>query len=111
MEEKCYNQAITRTTGRDLWVMVVSSSPYEHMIGKPDVKYIANIHGNEAVGRELMLHLIHVRNYVKRWNFHVALLAMTSNTRAAVCPMQFSPPRIQCFMKGRFIRIRDLVRR
>jgi len=42
--------------------MVVSSSPYEHMIGKPDVKYIANIHGNEAVGRELMLHLIHVCN-------------------------------------------------
>lgn len=40
--------------------MVVSSSPYEHMIGKPDVKYVANMHGNEAVGRELMLHLIQV---------------------------------------------------
>lgn len=47
--------------GRDLWVMVVSSSPYEHMVGKPDVKYVANMHGNEAVSRELMLHLIHVR--------------------------------------------------
>lgn len=46
--------------GRDLWVMVVSSSPYEHMVGKPDVKYVANMHGNEAVSRELMLHLIHV---------------------------------------------------
>lgn len=46
--------------GRDLWVMVVSASPYEHMIGKPDVKYVANIHGNEAVGRELLLHLIQV---------------------------------------------------
>jgi len=41
--------------------MVVSASPYEHMIGKPDVKYVANMHGNEAVGRELMLHLIQVR--------------------------------------------------
>lgn len=40
--------------------MVVSASPYEHMIGKPDVKYVANMHGNEAVGREMMLHLIHV---------------------------------------------------
>lgn len=40
--------------------MVVSASPYEHMIGKPDVKYVANMHGNEAVGRELMLHLIQV---------------------------------------------------
>lgn len=46
--------------GRDLWVMVVSASPYEHMIGKPDVKYIGNIHGNEAVSKELLLHLIHV---------------------------------------------------
>jgi len=66
--------------------MVVSSSPYEHMIGKPDVKYIANIHGNEAVGRELMLHLIHVRNYAKRWNFHITLFAMTSNTCIAYVP-------------------------
>lgn len=41
--------------------MVVSTSPYEHMIGKPDVKYVSNMHGNEAVSRELMLHLIHVR--------------------------------------------------
>lgn len=40
--------------------MVVSASPYEHMLGKPDVKYVANIHGNEAVGRELLLHLIQV---------------------------------------------------
>lgn len=44
--------------GKDLWVMVVSSSPYEHMLGKPDVKYVGNIHGNEPVGRELLLHLI-----------------------------------------------------
>ena len=35
-----------------MWVMVVSRSPYEHMIGKPNVKYVANMHGNEAVGRE-----------------------------------------------------------
>ena len=43
--------------------MVVSASPYEHMIGKPDVKYVANIHGNEAVGRELLLHLIQVISF------------------------------------------------
>lgn len=49
-------------TGRDLWVMVVSVSPLQHMKGRPDVKYVANIHGNEAVSRELSLHLIEVTN-------------------------------------------------
>ena len=43
-----------------MWVMVVSSSPFQHMKGKPDVKYVANIHGNEAVSREMALHLIEV---------------------------------------------------
>ncbi|CAG9836901.1 unnamed protein product [Diabrotica balteata] len=70
--------------GRDLWVMVVSASPYEHMIGKPDVKYIANMHGNEAVSRELMLQLIHylVTNYSSdsyiRW--------LLDNTRIHIMP-------------------------
>lgn len=49
------------TSGRELWVMVVSSSPYQHIVGQPNVKYVANMHGNEAVGREMLLHLIEVR--------------------------------------------------
>lgn len=61
--------------------MVVSASPYEHMIGKPDVKYIGNIHGNEPVGKEMLLHLIqylvssystdpYIRWYVSEyWNY------------------------------------------
>jgi len=55
--------------------MVVSSSPYEHMIGKPDVKYVANMHGNEAVGRELMLHLIQVTNtyLVTIWVYDITM--------------------------------------
>lgn len=48
-------------SGRELWVMVVSSSPYQHIVGQPNVKYVANMHGNEAVGREMLLHLIEVR--------------------------------------------------
>lgn len=62
--------------GRDLWVMVVSSSPYEHIIGKPDVKYVANIHGNEAVGRELMLHLIEVSYFRVYFFIHYCSLLL-----------------------------------
>ncbi|XP_043465878.1 carboxypeptidase M isoform X2 [Leptopilina heterotoma] len=70
--------------GRDLWVMVVSSSPYEHMIGKPDVKYVANIHGNEAVGRELMLHLIHL--LVTNYNVDPFITWLLNNTRIHILP-------------------------
>ncbi|XP_037005981.2 carboxypeptidase M isoform X1 [Artibeus jamaicensis] len=44
--------------GRNLWVLVVGRSPKEHRIGIPEFKYVANMHGDETVGRELMLHLI-----------------------------------------------------
>ncbi|XP_064292398.1 carboxypeptidase D isoform X3 [Plodia interpunctella] len=70
--------------GRDLWVMVVSASPYEHMIGKPDVKYVANIHGNEAVGRELLLHLI--QYLVTSYNTDPYIKWLLDNTRIHLMP-------------------------
>uniref|UniRef100_A0A0A9Y9I8 Carboxypeptidase M n=2 Tax=Lygus hesperus TaxID=30085 RepID=A0A0A9Y9I8_LYGHE len=70
--------------GRDLWVMVVSASPYEHMIGKPDVKYVANMHGNEAVGRELMLHLI--QYLVNNYNTDSYVKWLLDNTRIHILP-------------------------
>ncbi len=54
------------------------------MLGKPDVKYVGGIHGNEAVGRELLLHLIQyfVTNYHKdsyvKW--------LLENTRIHILP-------------------------
>ncbi|XP_028171649.1 carboxypeptidase D isoform X2 [Ostrinia furnacalis] len=70
--------------GRDLWVMVVSASPYEHMIGKPDVKYVANIHGNEAVGRELLLHLI--QHLVTSYDTDAYVKWLLDNTRIHLMP-------------------------
>lgn len=70
--------------GRELWVMLVTNDPLDEPILKPNVKYVANMHGNEAVGRELMLHLIshlvnnyHSDNYV-RW--------LLNNTRIHIMP-------------------------
>ncbi|XP_037920514.1 carboxypeptidase M isoform X2 [Hermetia illucens] len=70
--------------GRDLWVMVVSSSPYEHMIGKPDVKYVGNIHGNEPVGRELLLHLIEY--FVTNYHTDPYVKWLLDNTRIHILP-------------------------
>lgn len=70
--------------GRDLWVMVVSSSPYEHMLGKPDVKYIGNIHGNEAVGREILLHLI--QYLITSYTTDPYIKWLLDNTRIHILP-------------------------
>ncbi|KAG9342631.1 hypothetical protein JZ751_016068, partial [Albula glossodonta] len=43
---------------RDLWVLVLGKYPNEHKIGIPEFKYVGNMHGNEVVGRVLLLHLI-----------------------------------------------------
>lgn len=70
--------------GRELWVMVVSDQPDRHEAGEPEFKYIANMHGNEVVGRELLLNLMDVlcRQYKKSDR----LTKLVDNTRMHFMP-------------------------
>ena len=55
---KVYNLSETSWGGRELWVIQISTDVnQERSELKPMFKYVANMHGNEAVGRELLLAL------------------------------------------------------
>ncbi|XP_017272724.1 inactive carboxypeptidase-like protein X2 isoform X2 [Kryptolebias marmoratus] len=44
--------------GREILAMIISGNPTEHEIGEPEFRYTAGLHGNEAVGREMILLLM-----------------------------------------------------
>merc|ERR1712038_656767 len=54
---RLYTLSETSVNGVPLYVLEFTDRPGKHELMGPEMKFIANMHGNEVLGRELLLHL------------------------------------------------------
>ncbi|KAF2900813.1 hypothetical protein ILUMI_05352 [Ignelater luminosus] len=83
--------------GRNLYVLVLGNTPLKHMPGKPEFKYIANMHGNEVVGRELLLLLI--KYLCENYGTDERVTHILNTTRVHIMP-SMNPDGYEISMEG-----------
>ncbi|KAL8561644.1 hypothetical protein ACOMHN_001376 [Nucella lapillus] len=91
VNEKCpeitrlYNLSETSVQGRELIVIEMTEEPGKHVAKKPEFKYVGNMHGNEVVGKEMLLRLVvYLCEEYRRDNNLVVFLLR--NTRLHIMP-------------------------
>ncbi|KOC66182.1 Carboxypeptidase D [Habropoda laboriosa] len=70
--------------GHQLYVMEITENPGKHSRDKPEVKYIGNMHGNEVVGREILLLLL--KYLCENFENDIRVTKILKNIRLHVLP-------------------------
>ncbi|XP_046918192.2 LOW QUALITY PROTEIN: carboxypeptidase D [Dermatophagoides farinae] len=78
-------------------VLEISDQPGVHEPGEAEIKLIANIHGNEVVGRELLLHLID--HLLSTYHSNSSTRSLVDNLRIHIVPT-INPDGYEDAMEG-----------
>ncbi|XP_076629152.1 carboxypeptidase D svr [Colletes latitarsis] len=70
--------------GRQMYVMEITENPGKHSANKPEVKYIGNMHGNEVVGKEILLLLL--KYLCENYGSNNRVTSILKNVRLHVLP-------------------------
>lgn len=71
--------------GKRLVAMEITDNPGVHELLEPEFKYIGNMHGNEVVGREMLL--LFLDNLCSEYNYgNKTVQQLVNNTRIHVLP-------------------------
>ncbi|KAG0412539.1 hypothetical protein HPB47_010337, partial [Ixodes persulcatus] len=89
--------------GRDLWVILLSSQSSNNQLMKPSMKYVANMHGNEMVGKELMLHLI--AHLINGYDTDPRINWLLDNTNIHIMP-SMNPDGMSISREGQCVGLR-----